>query len=137
MSGCPKVIRSMSENTAEEPFYTFHVFCCNNRRPDNHPRGSCAGRGSEALQAYMKGRCKEVGIKNIRVNKSGCMERCELGPTMAIYPEGVWYTYNTEADVDEIIATHLQGGGRVERLLMHNDQTEPRPESKRPTPVTA
>jgi (2Fe-2S) ferredoxin len=127
----------MSQNSAEAPFYTFHVFCCNNRRPDNHPRGSCAGRGSEALQAYMKGRCKEVGIENIRVNKAGCMERCELGPTMAIYPEGVWYTYNSEADVDEIIATHLQKGGRVERLMLHNDQTEPRPESKLPTKVSA
>ena len=127
----------MSQHPAEPPFYTFHVFCCNNRRPDNHPRGSCAGRGSEALQAYMKAKCKEAGIKDIRVNKAGCMERCELGPSMVIYPEGVWYTYSCEADVDEIIATHLQGGGRVERLLMHNDQKEPRPESKRPTQVPA
>ena len=127
----------MSQHPAEPPFYTFHVFCCNNRRPDDHPRGSCAGRGSDALQAYMKAKCKQAGIKNIRVNKAGCMERCELGPSMVIYPEGVWYTYSSEADVDEIIATHLQGGGRVERLLMHNDQKEPRAESKRPTPVSA
>ena len=91
-------------------FYSAHVFCCTNRRPDGHKRGSCAARGSEQL----------------RINSAGCLERCELGPTMVIYPEGVWYTYQTKEDIDEILQTHVVGGGRVERLMLQPDQTEPR-----------
>jgi (2Fe-2S) ferredoxin len=46
---------------------------------------------------------------------------------MVIYPEGVWYTYQTKEDIDEILQTHVVGGGRVERLMLLPDQTEPRP----------
>jgi len=75
----------------------------------------------------MKARAKELGLEpNIRINSAGCLERCELGPTMVIYPEGVWYTYQTKADVDEILQTHVIEGGRVERLMLLPDQTEPR-----------
>jgi (2Fe-2S) ferredoxin len=99
-------------------FFDCHVFCCTNVRPENHPRGSCARRGSVALRDYMKDKAKEMGLKGVRINAAGCLDRCELGPNMVIYPEGVWYHYDTEADIDEILATHLQKGGRVERLLL-------------------
>ena len=72
--------------------YETHVFCCVNVRAQDHPRSCCSARGSVDLHAYMKGRVKELGIKDIRVNQSGCLERCEMGPSMVIYPEGVWYT---------------------------------------------
>jgi (2Fe-2S) ferredoxin len=78
----------------------------------------------------MKARVKELGIRDVRVNVSGCLDRCELGPTMVIYPEGVWYTYASEEDIDEIIDCHLQKAGRVERLLLTPDQKELRPEQK-------
>jgi (2Fe-2S) ferredoxin len=108
-------------------FYSAHVFCCTNRRPDGHKRGSCAARGSEQLRNYMKAQAKEMGLEpNIRINSAGCLERCELGPAMVIYPEGVWYTYQTKEDIDEILQTHVVGGGRVERLMLLPDQTEPR-----------
>jgi (2Fe-2S) ferredoxin len=112
------------------PYYAAHVFCCTNRRPDGHKRGSCAAAGSEALRNYMKARAKELGIEGVRVNAAGCLDRCELGPTLVVYPEGVWYTYRSEADVDEILETHLVRGGRVERLLLTPDQTELRPEQR-------
>ncbi len=63
-----------------------------------------------------------LGLKRIRVNHAGCLNRCELGPTMVIYPEGVWYTYTCEADVDEILKTHVMNGKRVERLLLRPGQ---------------
>jgi (2Fe-2S) ferredoxin len=66
----------------------------------------------------MKARAKELGLKDVRINTSGCLDRCELGPSMVIYPEGVWYTVRTREDVDEILQTHLIGGDRVERLMM-------------------
>jgi (2Fe-2S) ferredoxin len=108
-------------------FYTSHVFCCTNRRPDGHKRGSCAERGSEQLRNYMKAQAKEMGLEpKIRINSAGCLERCELGPTMVIYPEGIWYTFQTKEDIDEILQTHVVGGGRVERLMLQPDETEPR-----------
>ena len=70
----------------QKSFYETHVFCCVNQRPAGHPRSCCADRGGKDLQGFMKSRAKELGIKNIRVNQSGCLERCELGATMVIYP---------------------------------------------------
>ena len=70
----------------------------------------------------MKSKVKSLGLPDIRVNAAGCLDRCELGCTMVIYPEGVWYTYASEDDIDEIIGTHLQRGQRVERLLLTPDQ---------------
>lgn len=100
------------------PYYRIHVFCCTNSRPEGHPRGSCARKGSEELRNYMKARAKELGLKDVRINSAGCLDRCEIGPTMVIYPEGVWYGYKTDADIDEILTTHLLKGGRVERLML-------------------
>lgn len=110
------------------PFYQAHVFCCTNVRPEKHPRGSCARKNSVQLRDYMKSKVKELGLPGIRVNAAGCLERCELGCTMVIYPEGVWYTYNSEADVDEIIDSHLKQGRRVDRLMLTTDQKELRPD---------
>ena len=100
-------------------YYRCHVFCCVNERPPGHPRGCCKEKGSERLRNYMKARAKELGLGDVRINNSGCLDRCELGPTMVIYPEGVWYTYRTIGDVDEILQTHVIGGGRVARLMLH------------------
>lgn len=111
-------------------FYETHVFCCVNQRPAGHPRSCCADRGGKDLQGYMKSRAKELGIKNIRVNQSGCLERCELGATMVIYPEGVWYTYDSREDVDEILTKHIINGEKVERLVLDVDQKLPRPKTR-------
>lgn len=111
-----------------KPFYERHVFCCTNERPDGHPRGCCKARGSIPLRNYMKARVKELGLDGVRVNIAGCLDRCELGPTMVIYPEGVWYNYRSMADVDEIIERHLLRRERVERLMLQPEQQALRPE---------
>ncbi len=108
-----------NESHDAELYYRCHVFCCVNERPEKHPRGSCSRRGSVRLRNYMKARAKELGLEKVRVNASGCLDRCELGPTMVIYPEGVWYRYETLEDVDEILDVHLGGKGRVQRLLLN------------------
>ena len=113
-----------------EMHYRTHVFCCVNERAPDHPRSCCSARGSVELRDYMKGRAKELGIENIRVNTSGCLERCELGPTMVIYPEGVWYHYETKQDVDEILERHIIEGERVERLTLEPGQIFPKPRVK-------
>lgn len=114
----------------QKSFYETHVFCCVNQRPAGHPRSCCADRGGKDLQGFMKSRAKELGIKNIRVNQSGCLERCELGATMVIYPEGVWYTYDSHEDVEEILTKYIIGGERVDRLVLDVDQKLPRPKTR-------
>lgn len=84
-------------------FFRQHVFCCVNRREPGHTRGCCAEKAAEALRDYMKLRVQQLGLADIRVNASGCLDRCELGPCMVIYPEGVWYSCKTKADVDEVV----------------------------------
>ena len=107
------------------PFFRAHVFVCNNRRPDGHRRGSCAARGSDALRDYMKARAKELGLAGVRINQAGCLDRCEFGPAMVIYPEGIWYRPQTREDIDEILTAHLQEGGRVPRLMLTEKDIPP------------
>ena len=103
------------------PYYRKHVFCCTNIRPPGHERGCCKEKGSIGLRNYMKARAKELGLSDVRINASGCLDRCELGPTMVIYPEGVWYRCPTQEDVEEVLQRHVIEGGRVERLMLQPD----------------
>jgi vanillate O-demethylase ferredoxin subunit len=74
-------------------------------------------------------RIADAGLENVTVTETGCMERCELGPAMVIYPDAVWYTYSNEDDIDEIIESHLKGGQAVERLVLAPDQKLPNAKS--------
>ena len=109
----------------ERPYYALHVFCCTNERPEGHPRGSCARKGAERLRNYMKARAKELKVPGIRVNSAGCLDRCEFGPAMVIYPEGVWYRPTSVEDVEEILEIHVIGGGRVKRLMLTETDVPP------------
>lgn len=111
----------MTEHDDPPPFYDRHVFFCVNERPEGHERGSCARKDSVKLRNYMKVRAKELGIARCRINQSGCLDRCELGPTVVVYPEGVWYRCETPEDVDEVLTRHVMGGERVPRLMLHPD----------------
>lgn len=94
-----------------------HVFFCLNHRDDG--RACCAQHDAERLQAYAKQRVKAAGLAGagkVRVNKAGCLDRCEHGPVAVVYPEGVWYTFVDERDIDEIVDRHLANGEPVERL---------------------
>ena len=96
-----------------------HVFVCENRRPADDPRGSCACKGSEAIRAALKAEIKRRGLKGaVRANAAGCLDACAHGPSMVVYPEGVWYGHVQVADVPEIVERHLVGGEPVERLLV-------------------
>jgi (2Fe-2S) ferredoxin len=98
-------------------YYRRHVFfCCNRRDP---PEKCCANAGALEMQQYAKQRVKALGISGageVRINKAGCLDRCEEGPVLVVYPEAVWYTYVDQSDIDEIIDRHLVGGEVVERL---------------------
>jgi (2Fe-2S) ferredoxin len=104
--------------TDPAPYFSTHIFVCGNRRPDGHERGCCASKGSEKIRDYMKARVKELGIKNVRVNQAGCLDRCELGPCAVFYPEGVWYRLDSFTAVDEVLEKHLREGGRAAELML-------------------
>jgi (2Fe-2S) ferredoxin len=99
-------------------YFDFHVFVCVNRRPDGHSKGSCAARGAERLRDYMKARAKELGLKNIRINGAACLDRCEHGPVIVVYPAGIWYRINNEPDVDAVLDEHLLHHGRAAALMI-------------------
>jgi (2Fe-2S) ferredoxin len=104
-------------------YFQHHIFCCTNRREPGNSRGSCAAKGSEELRDYMKNQVKKANIPSTRVNTAGCLDRCDLGPCIVIYPDNVWYHVETKADIDEIIAGHLQQGKIVERLRLPDTAT--------------
>ena len=99
-------------------YYERHIFfCCNQREGTERP--SCNGKGASEMRDYAKQRVKELGLSGegkSRVNMAGCLDRCEEGPCIVVYPEAVWYTYVDRADIDEIVSEHLQHGRVVERL---------------------
>ena len=111
--------------------YDQHVFVCQNVRPDDHPRGCCSARGSVELLKYMTSQVRKLGVKNARINPSGCLERCEMGPALVIYPEGAWYTFKTKDDIDEILQSQLIDGKPVERLLLQNSDRLPKDREER------
>ncbi|HEX9171526.1 MAG TPA: ferredoxin [Telluria sp.] len=101
-----------------KPFYQHHVFFCMNEREDSS-RPSCGKQGAKDAQKHAKSRIKALGLNcpgKVRINQAGCMERCEEGPVVVVYPEGVWYTYVDTTDIDEIVDSHLVQGKVVERL---------------------
>lgn len=98
-------------------YYSHHVFFCLNKRDNGE--ACCADHDAESLQRYAKARCKTLNLSGpgkVRINKAGCLDRCEHGPVCVIYPEGVWYTAVDKDDIDEIIERHLINGEVVERL---------------------
>lgn len=98
-------------------YFEHHVFICTNQRDAGEP--CCASVGGSAMFAHAKeriGELKKGGPGGIRINKAGCLGRCEQGPVMVVYPQGTWYSFIDQSDIDEIIDEHLLNGRTVERL---------------------
>lgn len=98
-------------------YYTKHLFICTNQK--GLGKQCCAKVDSEAYFNYLKAQLKAQklhGPSKIRVSKSGCLGRCDLGPCIIIYPEGIWYTYTSFGDIDEIIQRALINNEVIDRL---------------------
>jgi (2Fe-2S) ferredoxin len=128
------------------PKFERHLFICCNQRPPENPRGCCDPTGLAQLQLAFKQKLAALGFKNrVRANKSGCLDQCEHGPTVVVYPEQVWYGHVTAADVDEIVESHIVGGKPVERLILPDEclntprcaHRQPKPEKTAETSKTA
>ncbi len=98
-------------------YYKHHVFFCINQREGGET--CCANCGSPKMRDYVKAKIKSMGLAGkgrVRINTAGCLDRCEEGPVVVIYPGGIWYTYVDQEDLDEIVQEHLVHGRVVERL---------------------
>jgi (2Fe-2S) ferredoxin len=101
------------------PSFQRHVFVCVNERAADHPRGCCKAKGSPEVRDALKKALKARGVATeVRANNAGCLDQCEHGVTVVVYPEQVWYGGVTVADVDELVDRHIVGGEVVERLLL-------------------
>lgn len=101
------------------PKFEKHIFVCGNQRPAGHPRGCCDPQSEAKLQKLFKQKLAERRLKGrVRANQSGCLDQCEHGPNIVVYPDAVWYGHVTEADVEEIIQSHIVEGKPVERLQL-------------------
>lgn len=101
------------------PYYQKHIFLCNNVKEGE--RKCCSQGCSNDMRLYLKNKLKVLGMLGegkVRVSASGCMGRCKVGPAMVIYPQGLWYTYHSEQDIDEILKKSILQDSLVERLLI-------------------
>lgn len=99
-------------------FYKKHIFICTNQRTAGG-RPSCGEQHGLQLVAAFKKLINDRGLSvGMRAQKAGCLDVCELGPSVVIYPEGVFYGGVQLEDVEEIVTEHLENDRVVSRLLM-------------------
>ena len=102
--------------------FTHHIFvCCKTREPD-HPRGCCDPTKSQALRNQFKIELQKRGLKgDVRANMAGCLDQCEHGPNLVIYPQGIWYGAVRLKDVPRIIDETILNGVILEDLVISAD----------------
>ena len=111
--------------SGDVPRFVRHIFVCVNERPPGNPKGCCSDKGSVAIRDRFKQELHKRGLRRqVRANQAGCLDMCERGPTVVVYPEQVWYGGVRLEDVDEIIERHIIGGEPVERLRVPDSYFE-------------
>jgi (2Fe-2S) ferredoxin len=104
---------------SDMPAFTHHVFICGNVREPGHHRGCCDPEGRQALKEAFKSELRRAGFGAVaRANHAGCLDQCEHGPTVVIYPQGIWYGKVTVADVPRIVSRTILGGEILNDLLI-------------------
>lgn len=108
------------------PKFARHVFICCNVRPADNPRSCCAAKDAEKIREAFKVELKRSGAgpalgAPVRANMAGCLDQCEHGPTVVVYPDAVWYGFVKVEDVPEIVREHVIGGRPVERLRLREE----------------
>ncbi len=99
--------------------YERHIFICTNRRAEDNPKGCCARKGASEIRDVFKEAVFKAGLKGkVRANQAGCLDACAFGPTVVVYPEGIWYSVSSPEDAVEIVEKHLVKGEIVEHLLI-------------------
>ncbi|MEX0676345.1 MAG: (2Fe-2S) ferredoxin domain-containing protein [Pirellulales bacterium] len=114
------------------PKFTSHIFVCCNTREPGHTRGCCDPDGNGKLRECFKTELKRRQLTpQVRANQSGCLDQCELGPTVVIYPQAIWYGHVTPDDVPRIIAETILCGRVLEDLLIPDEKLNSRQSNQR------
>lgn len=101
------------------PSFSRHVFVCINERPAEHPKGCCKAKGGTEVRDALKKELAARGLAaTVRANNAGCLDQCERGVAVVVYPEQVWYGHVTVGDVPELVERHIVNGEAVERLML-------------------
>ena len=107
----------MSRTTSTVKKLKHHIFVCTNERDPGHPRGCCQAKNAEALIPLFKQELAKAGLQSlVRAQRAGCLDTCEAGPSVVVYPDNVWYGRVTTEDIAEIVQSHLVEGRPVDRL---------------------
>lgn len=120
------------------PPYTCHLFVCCNRREPGNPRGCCDPDGSAALRSVFKAELKKRDLGPlVRANEAGCLDQCEYGPTVVLYPQGIWYGRVKPEDVPRILDETVVGGRILDDLRIPDEclNTKGKVAWSRPTDV--
>lgn len=83
-------------------------------------------KGSAQVRELLKAELQKRGLaKIVRTNNAGCLDACEHGVAMVIYPDGIWYGGVTVNDVPEIIDRTIVDGEVIQRLLIKDQRYVP------------
>ncbi len=93
----------------------YHIVVCTNTRPPGHPKPSCGAAGSQNILMNLNMGLMERGVQpgEVLVTGSTCLGPCEQGPTMVVYPDGIWYSQVKEEHVPLILDEHIKKGTPV------------------------
>ena len=95
-----------------------HVFICTNQRGEGEKKSCGEACGMELVRAFKKS-LKDNNLKGrMRAQRAGCLDACETGPSVVVYPEGIYYGGVKVSDVEEIVQEHLIGNRPVRRLVV-------------------
>ncbi len=102
-----------------------HIFICTNQRPAGEKKSCGEVCGLELVKEFKK-QMKDLNLNSrMRAQKSGCLDACEYGPSVVVYPEGIFYGGVTSKDVTEIVNEHLVNNQPVQRLIIDFNQKVP------------
>jgi (2Fe-2S) ferredoxin len=94
-----------------------HVFICSHQKAEG--KKCCGEDNGIALVQAFKDSLKAKGLlTEIRTQRAGCLDACNFGPSLVVYPEGVYYGNVQVADVEEIVQSHLVNNEPVQRLTL-------------------
>ena len=96
-----------------------HVFVCINCRYSS--RKSCGEEGLAIRTRLVELLNTSEERKNIRINKSGCLDLCEQGPSMVIYPNNIWYIGVSKNDCTKIFEKSILKDEKIKRLTLEDE----------------
>lgn len=96
--------------TEAEPKFRKHILVCVNERPEDNPKGSCARCGGFEIRQKFVQEIQKHGLKGqVRASKTFCLDVCEIGPVVVVYPDDLWYVRVQPEDVSAIFEASVLG----------------------------